>query len=176
MHKILFILIFSAFSVKGFSQKSFYDLKIKSVAGNTINLSDYKNKTVLIVNTALNSIDVSQLQQLENLYQQYKGKGLIIIAVPSNDFLNEPKPGNEIAILYKNAVSFVVAEKSTVTGANISSLYKWLSQKSENGSISNDVKRDFQKFLISKEGKLVGVFSGKVNPANDVLRNAINNN
>ena len=176
MNKFLFILLISAFSIKGFSQKSFYELKIKSITGATIDLSVYRNQTVLIVNTALNSSDAAQLQELEKLYQQFKGKGFVIIAVPSNDFSNEPKSENEIGPFYKNAVSFIIAEKSPVSGGNISSLYKWLTRKAENGSLSNDVKRDFQKFLISKDGKLVGIFSGKLSPSSEILKNAIKNN
>lgn len=150
------------------AQSSIYDFQLLSVNGYTINLNAYQGKKILIVNTASLSEHASQLQELEQLYQQYKDSGLVVIAIPSNDFTNEAKSNTEINASY--GVSFPVAVKTSVTGSSISPLYVWLTKKERNNVSNSEVKTDFQKYLIGGDGKLVGTFSSAIKPKSRFIK------
>lgn len=151
-----------------------YDLELSMSNGETIKMSDFKGKMVLVVNTASGSRLVSQLSGLESLYQKYKDR-LVIIACPSNSFGHEPLNDKEIAKLMQENynVHFLLAAKTDVAGSSRSAIYKWLGEIRQNGVEENTVAGDFHKYLINKDGKLVGFFAGQVLPDDALLNAAI---
>ena len=157
---------------------SIYNFHFKSLSNDSmISMSQYQGKKMLLVNMASESpFAAVQIPQLEQLYQQYKDS-LVVIGFFSNDFSNEPREDNVLRLLMTNtyhstfpaSVRISVKDSTGTTDA----LYNWLQHKSENGMMDVKVKRDFQKYLVEKDGTLVGVFSGKVNPMDPQIINAI---
>jgi glutathione peroxidase len=156
---------------------SIYSISSTDINGEQFNFSDFQGKKILIVNTASNSRYVGQYAALEQLYQQYKDS-LIVIVFPSNSFGNET--GDNAAI--KNFVvnnynaHFLLAGKLDVTGSSQAPIYHWLTQQSQNGMMDNPMLGDFQKFLVDKDGTLIGVFSPVISPMDSSIQNAITNN
>lgn len=155
-------------------QTSFYSLSFTDADGNTISMSAYQGKKVLLVNIATGSERVSQLADLQQLHQQY-GDSVVIIAFPSNSFGNETRTNNEIKQFCQAnyGVSFKIASKIQVAGINIEPVYSWLANAGENGVMDSETGSDFQKFLIGKDGTLMGVFSPSIKPTNGMLINAL---
>jgi len=154
---------------------SIYSLTVSDTDGANIPFSSFQHKTLLIVNIATNdSVRTAQLAGLQQLQQQF-GDSLVIIGFPSNSFGHESRTNAEIKQFCQSnyGVSFLLAAKGSVKGANIQPVYNWLSKLSENGVMDNEVKGDFQKYLINRDGNLVGVFSGKVLPMDNQLVSAI---
>lgn len=156
---------------------SIYSLQFTDVDGNQVNMSSYQNKKILLVNIATGSSKVSQLAGLQQLQQTYGGS-LVIIAFPSNGFGNEARTNAEIKQFCQTnyGVSFKIAAKNSVTGAGVQSVYNWLAHVSDNGAMDAVVAKDFQKFLIDKDGKLIGAFASSVTPMDSQIVNAITGN
>jgi glutathione peroxidase len=158
---------------------SFHDLQIASLDGkDTIRLSAFKGKKVLIVNTASECGYTPQYEELEQLHRQMKDS-LVIIGCPCNQFGGqEPGGADEIrSFCQKNyGVSFILTEKIDVKGANQHPLYRWLTQKSLNGALDASVGWNFNKFLVDGEGKLLGYYPSKVKPMAPELLSAIRGN
>lgn len=136
---------------------SFYDLSAKDADGNHIDMKDLEGKVVLIVNTASECGFNKQLDELEKLYRKYHDIGLEILAFPSNNFMNqEPCSATEARDLYgrEHGVSYTVMEKTDVKGENIHPLFKYLTE-GKSGLITNSIKWNFTKFLVTREGKVV---------------------
>ncbi len=150
-------------------------LSIHDIDGNTVSINNYQGKALLLVNIATGSPRVSQLGGLQQLKQQY-GDSLVIIGFPSNSFGNEPLANAAIKQFCQTnyGVNFLLAEKADVKGPSIQPLYTWLTTQSENGMMTTEVKGDFQKYLIDKDGKLVGVFSGAISPTDNQITTVIN--
>jgi glutathione peroxidase len=156
------------------AQKSFYDFSVTDIDGNKFDLSQLKGKKVLVVNTASKCGLTPQFEDLEKLYEEYRDRGLVIIGFPSNNFANqEPGTNDEIAeFCQKNyGVSFPMMSKISVKGDDIHPLYKWLTTEEENGVESSRVAWNFQKYMISEDGKLVGHVSPQKKPYNDEIIN-----
>jgi glutathione peroxidase len=170
MNKIVFIVLLAITSLTVAGQSSIYDFTLTSASGSTIDFNNYRGKKILIVNTASQSEQANQLALLQQLYTQY-GTSLVVIAIPSNDFSNELKTNSEIASSYN--VTFPIAAKSSITGSGIIPLYSWLTKKTQNGFLNTEMKTDFQKFLISSTGTLIGVFSGDIKPNSRFITSAI---
>jgi glutathione peroxidase len=153
---------------------SFYSLSAKKINGNNMPFAAFAGKKVLIVNTAINTADTVQYRKLEQLYQLYKDS-LIIIAFPSNDFGNTPINNAAIKnfINTKYNVNYLLGEKISVKGPNKSDVYKWLINATKNGMMDSRVKKDFYKYLINKNGILVGSFDNTEDPMGANIRNAI---
>ena len=134
-----------------------YHVKINSLLGKPINLSDYKGKKILFVNVASKCGFTPQYRDLQKLYDQYQDQ-LMIIGVPCNQFgKQEPGTSSEIQEFCQvnYGVNFLITEKVDVKGNNQHPLYNWLTQKSENGKRSSSVKWNFQKYLIDEKGELI---------------------
>ena len=119
--------------------KTIYDFKVEALDGGTIDFSEFKGKKILIVNTASNCGFTYQYEGLEELYKKYKDK-LVIVGFPANNFMSqEPGDNKEIAAFcQKNyGVSFPMMHKVSVKGDDMDPIYKWLTQKSENGVIQS---------------------------------------
>ena len=154
-----------------FATGSIYDYKVNGLDGTTIDLSNYKGQKILIVNTASECGYTPQYADLEKLYKQYKGK-LVVIGFPANNFgEQEPGTNEEIAnFCQKNyGVSFPMAAKVSVKGDDMHPLYKFLVTEARDKGINDPVQWNFTKFLIDENGKLVKVFSHKVNPMSEEL-------
>ena len=167
---LIFCLIIFASLV--YSQKSFYDFKVKDIDGKDFDLSSLKGKKVLVVNTASKCGNTPQYKQLEAIYEMYGGEKFTIIGFPANNFLKqEPGTNEEIkSFCEKNyGVTFQMMSKISVKGDDIDPLYKWLTSKNENGVLDSDVKWNFQKYLIDENGKLVDMVDPKVKPDDDKI-------
>lgn len=145
--------------------ESFYSLSVNTSGGAGVDLNSFRGKRVLIVNVATGSPRAAQFSELQQLYQTH-GDSLVILAVPSNSFGNEPVEGNVIAshLLQQYGITFPVTQKMEVTGESKHPLYQWLTDSLKNGSAYSRIEGDFQKYLISKEGELMGIFSSSVSP------------
>lgn len=153
-----------------FSQQSdFYDFKVKTLEGMDFDFSSLKGKKVMIVNTASKCGFTPQYKDLEDLYEKYGGK-LVIIGFPANNFFRqEPGSAEEIRnFCTRNyGVTFPMMEKISVRGGDMHPLYKWLTSKEKNGVMDSKVKWNFQKYLIDENGKLVDVIWSKEKPGSE---------
>ena len=137
---------------------SIYDFKVPGLDGTDIDFSQYKGKKIMIVNTASECGYTPQYADLQALYEKYKDKNFVIIGFPCNDFGGqEPGSAKDIqTFCTKNfGVTFPLMEKVSVKGDDASPIYKWLTNKSENGVEDASVKWNFNKFLIDENGKYV---------------------
>ncbi len=145
---------------------SIYDIKINSLQGKPINLSEFKGKHILFVNVASKCGFTPQYKELQKLNCTYR-ESLVIIGIPSNQF-GKQEPGSAFEIQefceVNYGVNFLISEKIDVKGGNQHPLYKWLTDKSINGYKSSVVKWNFQKYLINTEGKLVDYFYSTTKP------------
>ncbi len=151
--------------------ESIYDISIHGLAGDSLDLNDFKGKKLLIVNVASKCGFTPQYKDLQELHEKY-GDKLVIIGVPCNQFMSqEPGDASEIATFCEKnyGVTFQITEKVDVKGNEQHPLYRWLTDKSKNGSGDSTVKWNFQKYLISESGELLQVFGSKVNPMSDEI-------
>ena len=156
---------------------SVYDFKVPALDGSTIDISQYKGKKILIVNTASKCGFTPQYDGLEKLYEKYKDK-LVIIGFPANNFGGqEPGTNSDIKEFCKKnyGVSFPMAGKVDVVGDNIHPLFKYLTDEAKKLGVADPViKWNFTKFLIDENGKLIAVFPSKVTPMSDELTKYLN--
>ena len=154
-----------------FAQKSFYDLSATEIDGTPFNFEEFHGRKILIVNIATDGTKSGQFLELKQLQSQFKNS-LRIIGFPSNSFGNESRGNQEIQeYLHSNfAINFLLASKGSVTGNDIQPVFEWLTNVSKNKSFNIQVKDDFQKYIIDKNGELVAVFSGHVSPlSNEII-------
>ena len=140
------------------------DFEMKSLAGEKVDLDSYKGKVVMVVNTASRCGATPQYAQLQSLYEKHKDDGLVILGFPCNQFGGQEPGGSEqiSAFCEKNyGVTFPMFSKIEVNGSGESPLYKYLKA---NGPKSGDIRWNFEKFLISKEGKVVERFPTSTEP------------
>jgi glutathione peroxidase len=149
------------------SVKTIYEFKVTDINGQEFDLASLKGKKVMIVNTASECGLTPQYKQLQAMYEQYKDANFIIIGFPANNFLaQEPGSNAEIASFCSTnyGVGFPMMSKISVKGSDMHPLYQFLTQKSQNGLEDNQVKWNFQKYLIGTDGKLVRVVSPQTLP------------
>jgi glutathione peroxidase len=162
-----FIVISSFMSVFNISAQTIYDYKVIDINGENFDFASLKGKKIMVVNTASKCGLTPQYEQLEQLYQQFKDQNFVVVGFPSNDFLSqEPGTNEEIAAFCtKNyGVSFPMMGKISIKGKNRHSIYKFLTDKSLNHLMDNEVEWNFQKYLIDEQGKLVKVISPRTLP------------
>lgn len=153
-----------------------HQFKVTSINGETLDLSKFKGKYVLIVNTASKCGYTKQYADLQKLYDTYSSK-LVVIGFPANNFGGqEPGSNQEIQAFCKAnyGVTFPMAEKISVKGADKHPLFQWLTSKSENGVMDAEIKWNFTKFLVDPKGKLVTVFPSSVNPMSEDITKYLN--
>lgn len=146
--------------------QTIYNFTAQTKNGKELNFSDFKGKVLLIVNTASKCGLTPQFEGLEELNKKYKDKGLVIIGFPCNQF-GKQEPGNgekagEFCQL-NYGVSFQIMEKIKVNGNDAHPLFKYLKQQAK-GFITNSIKWNFTKFLISKDGKTIKRFAPITKP------------
>ena len=153
--------------------QTIYQFTVEDINGNPFALADLKGKKVMIVNTASKCGLTPQYKELEALYQQYKDKDFIIIGFPANNFLGQEPGSNEQIASFCSinyGVTFPMMSKISVKGKNMHPLYQFLTQKAKNGVEDSKVKWNFQKYLISRDGKLEKVIDPKTLPSSDEVK------
>lgn len=149
---------------------SLHEITANSLAGKPENLGQYKGKVVLVVNTASECGYTPQYAGLEKLYEAYKGKGLVVLGFPSNEFGGqEPGTSEQIATFCKKnyGVEFPMFEKVATKGASQSPVYKFLTAK------HGEPKWNFHKYLVDKKGQVKAAFPSGTKPDSDELKKAI---
>ena len=144
----------------------FYDYKVKSISGEEVSMSEYKGKVVLIVNTASKCGFTKQYEGLEELYEKYKDQGFVILGFPCNQFGAQEPGGNEEIKNFCTStfsVTFPMMSKIDVNGDDADPLYKFL-KKEKGGILGDDIKWNFTKFLIDREGNVVDRFASQKTP------------
>lgn len=163
--------ITSPITVPHHPAKSIYDFKVDALDGGTIDFSAFKGKKILIVNTASKCGYTPQYKELEELYEKYKDK-LVIVGFPANNFGGqEPGTNAEIKEFCKKnyGVSFPMAAKVSVKGDDTAPIYQWLCNKSQNGVLDAEIKWNFGKFLLDEHGRLLNYFPSKVTPLSEEI-------
>lgn len=146
---------------------SFYDYSVTDIDGNIFSFQQLKGKKIMIVNVASKCGYTPQYEQLEAVYEKYKDKGFVIVGFPANNFMHqEPGTNEEIKefCTLNYGVTFPMMAKISVKGKDMAPIYRWLTRKDLNGVEDSKVKWNFQKYLISREGKLEKVIPPKVKP------------
>ncbi len=155
---------------------SFYSLRSTTIDGKSFPFESLKGKKVLLVNTASDCGYTNQYEELEKLYQQYKGS-LVVVGFPANDFKEQEKGSNqEIAAFCKAnyGVSFPMMEKTVVkknTGQH--EVFQWLTDTAKNGWNKQAPTWNFSKYLVDENGKLIHYFGPSVTPLSDTIINSI---
>jgi len=172
MRKVIFLLSIIMFFFKTSAssnyEKKIYDFSIKSITDETINFKDYKNKVILVVNTASYCGFTKQYDELQELWNLYKEKGLIVLGVPSNSF-NQEKNNNadvkEFCEVNFN-INFPLTTITEVKGENAHEIFKWAKENYGNKAVP---KWNFHKILINKNGKIEETFSSFTKPMSKKL-------
>lgn len=171
MYLIKIFVIMALFNFNGNLQvvtplESLYNIKIKDINGDELDLAEFKGKKILFVNVASKCGFTSQYEGLQELYSTYKDK-LVVVGLPCNQFGGqEPGSATEIksfcSLTY--GADFPMTEKIEVKGGNQHPIYTWLTQKEKNGKMNSSVKWNFQKYLVDEEGRLLDVFYSVTKP------------
>jgi len=148
---------------------NFYHFSAKSISGKEISMNDYEGKVIIVVNTASKCGLTPQYEGLETLYQKYKNDGLVIMGFPCNQFGNQ-EPGDEKSIsegcLINYGVSFPMFSKIAVNGNNTDPIFKYLKKALPGIFGTQNIKWNFTKFVLNKEGNPIKRFSPWTKPAN----------
>ena len=154
-------------------EKLFFDLSINGINNEIINLSDFKGKTILLVNVASKCGFTKQYEGLQTLYDNYKDKDFLVIGVPSNQFGGqEPGTNSEIKNFCETNfnITFPITDKVDVKGKNAHSVYKWAKENHGNSTVP---MWNFHKILINKEGKIQDTFNSFITPLSDKITKQI---
>ena len=142
-----------------------YDFSAKSIKGVNIPLSNFKGKVLLIVNTATHCGYTKQYNGLQSLYQTYQAKGLEVLDFPSHSFLQTPEDNAGIEAFCERQfkTTFTTFEKIDVNGEQAHPLYLYL-RKANKDQIDTKIEWNFSKFLINRQGDVVGRFNARTTP------------
>ena len=140
-----------------------YDYTFNNIDGNKLELKDYKNKVILVVNVASRCGYTSQYEGLQKIWTNYEKKNLVVIGVPTNNFKQEPGSNKEIKNFCETnfGIDFPMTEKIDVIGKNAHPFYKWAKDNHGMGAIP---KWNFHKIIIGKNGKIVDTFASFTKP------------
>jgi len=161
-----------AATVEGGKKMSFHDFTMKTIDGKERSLGDFRGKVLLVVNTASECGYTPQYAGLERLHEKLEGRGFSVLGFPSNDY-GAQEPGSDAEIQTfcstKFGVKFPLFSKITVKGGSKHPLYAFLTQAEPTG----EVKWNFEKFLVGKDGQVIGRFPSSVDPEDPKLAEAI---
>lgn len=168
MKQLTLALFFSLIMISMVQEdKTLHDFKVKDIDGKEFDFSSLKGKKVLVVNVASKCGLTPQYTKLQELYKKYKDKNFVIIGFPANNF-NGQEPGTDEEIktfcTLNYNVSFPMMSKIDVVGDNKAPIYKWLTEKAENGKLDAEVQWNFQKFMIDENGHLVDFVPPREDP------------
>ena len=173
MKKLVFIsFVIIMFFFKNFASakydKVFYDFQIKSISGELIDLKKYKDKAILLVNTASYCGFTKQYDGLQKLWKKYESQGLVVLGVPSDSFNQEKKSNNEVKEFCEVNfnVNFPLTEITEVKGKKAHPIYIWAKENFGNSAIP---KWNFHKILINKEGKVENTYGSLTKPMSKKL-------
>ena len=170
----IIIIMFSFFNkTMSNNTETFFDLNVNSISGDELNLSKLKGKTILLVNVASNCGFTKQYDDLQNLHETYKNKGLVVIGMPSNQFGGQ-EPGSETEIKKfcetNFNITFQMTSKYDVKGDNAHPIYIWAKETFGKSTVP---KWNFHKILINKEGKVEDTFASFTNPMSKKIINKL---
>ncbi len=153
-------------------EKIFFDFKINSITGEIINLKDYQNKIVLVVNTASYCGFTKQYDDLQLLWEKYRSDGLIVLGVPSNSFNQEKKADTEVKEFcdVNFNIDFPMTTITEVKGENSHEIFKWAKKNYGKSAIP---KWNFHKILINKEGKIEETYNSFTKPMSKKITSKI---
>ena len=175
MKKILIITIimFSFLSKSNASYEQLaYEFSFKSIDGGKINLQNYKDNVIVVVNVASRCGFTNQYEDLQNLWSKYKDKNLVVVGVPTNNFKQEPGSNKDIKDFCETNfnISFPMTEKMDVIGGNAHPFFEWAK---ENHGRSAIPKWNFHKIIIGKDGKVADTFTSITKPSSKKFINLI---
>tara|TARA_X000000950_G_scaffold103039_1_gene130054 strand:+ start:770 stop:1351 length:582 start_codon:yes stop_codon:yes gene_type:complete len=156
-----------------------YDIPVTTIQGEATTLAAYQGKSLLIVNTASRCGFTGQYEGLQKLYETYGDQGLVVLAFPSNNFMGQEPGSNEEIASFCEArfqTTFPIFSKINVKGNNQHPLYAWLTSKTSNPSHGGGISWNFNKFLVSPEGKVVERFGSRTSPTHKSVIAAIEKN
>ncbi|MEM9052461.1 MAG: glutathione peroxidase [Bacteroidota bacterium] len=177
MQKLIIILVLFftiELSAQNNRDMNIYDFSVPALEDGTINFEDYKDKKILIVNTASECGYTPQYKQLEELYKEM-GDKVVVIGFPANNFGGQEPGSNEqiAAFCEKNyGVTFPMAAKVSVKGENQHELFAWLTS-AENPDFKGDINWNFEKFLIDENGELIHRFRSGASPMDEAILSAL---
>jgi glutathione peroxidase len=152
------------------------NFKMKALDGKDVDLSKYQGKVVLLVNVASKCGNTPQYKGLQELYEKYGKEGFVVIGVPANEFGGQ-EPGTDAEIAKfctsKYNVTFPMMSKVVVKGDGICPLYKYLTDKETDPKFAGQIKWNFEKFLLSKDGEIVKRFEPRTKPESEKVVQAI---
>ena len=164
------LLVMLSFSI---ASGNIFELKTTRINGIEVSLSNYEGKVILVVNTASRCGFTPQYKSLEKIYKKYKERDFVVLAFPSNDFRQEFPTNKEIKDFCEvYELSFPIFAKGKVKGFEKQQVFKYLTEDS-NGRSMGEIRWNFEKFLVSREGKLVKRFRSSVDPNQDEITMAI---
>ena len=166
------MIFFTSNKVSANYEKIFFDFKIKSISGEIINLKDYQNKLVLVVNTASYCGFTKQYDDLQLLWEKYRSDGLIVLGVPSNSFNQEKKADTEVKEFcdVNFNIDFPMTTITEVKGENSHEIFKWAEKNYGKSAIP---KWNFHKILINKEGKVEDTYNSFTKPMSKKITSKI---
>ena len=149
-------------------EKVFFDFKIDSISGEEIDFQDYRNKVILLVNTASYCGFTPQYDNLQKLWDKYKNDGLVVLGIPSNSFNQEKKANEEVKKFCEVNfnINFPMSEITEVKGDNAHAIFKWAEKNYGKSAIP---KWNFYKILINKEGKIEDTYSSFTSPTSNKI-------
>lgn len=173
MKQLTLALFFSLIMISMVQEdKTVYDFKVTDIDGKEFDFSSLKGKKILVVNVASKCGLTPQYTKLQELYEKYKDKNFVIVGFPANNF-NGQEPGTNEEIktfcTLNYNVSFPMMSKIDVVGENKAPIYKWLTEKAENGKLDTEVQWNFQKFMIDENGHLVDFVPPREDPFCDKI-------
>ena len=149
-------------------EKIFFDFKINSITGDVIDLKDFKGKPVLIVNTASYCGFTKQYNDMQELWDKYREKGLIVLGIPSNSFRQEMKNNNDVKEFCEVNfnINFPLTEITDVKGDNAHEIYKWAKANYGKSAVP---KWNFYKILVNKDGKIEETYASLIKPTSNKI-------
>ena len=166
------MIFFSKDKVLANYEKVFFDFKINSISGEQIDLKDYNNKVVLVVNTASYCGFTNQYNDLQSLWEKYKSDGLIVLGVPSNSFNQEKKEDSDVKEFCEVNfnINFPMTTITEVKGENSHELFQWAEKNYGKSAVP---KWNFHKILINKEGKIEETYNSFTKPMSKKITSKI---
>ena len=170
---VIIIIMFGLFNtVKANYTKLAYDFQFKGIDGQTIKLSNFKEKVIVVVNVASRCGFTNQYDDMQKLWTSYKDKDLVVIGVPTNDFKQEPSSNKDIKDFCETNfnITFPMSEKTKVLGEDSHPFFKWAKENHGKGAIP---KWNFHKIIIGKDGKVAETFSSITKPFSKKFINSV---